>query len=731
MRPYIAHILSNLRLTTRERTVLFFNYAFPLGFYFLFATLNKAKATGMIAAVLTSVLTIGLLGNGFFGGGLRAVMERENGILRRFKVAPPGPLPILVSAMVVGVLQYLPVVFLMLGISVFYYGMAWPQNFFSFIAFVVIANLAFRALGSIIASVANSMAESNIIIQCFYFPMMFLSGATFPMSFLPEWVQVLSQFLPATHLVSGLQAILVQKESLAQNWKAAGALLLTAAACTFIALKLFRWEKTEKLPATAKLWVLAVLAPFLVMGAWNISSRENIIRAKVQERALQQGQAALIQHARIFVGNGEVIERGAVLVRNGKIVQIYRGDAPTAKSLNVVELEAAGKTLLPGLIDVHVHLGAPGGVYEDQKKYADPKLIERRLQSYLYSGVTTVKSTGDWVDSVLPLRDRQRRDELLGSELYAVGPLFTAEGGHPTQMLDFMPGQMKETAKGQFVRLPKTPEEARQMVRALRELGVDGIKGVLEAGYADKPMKRMDVRILAAVCDEARLQKLPCVVHTSNVKDITDALEAGADGVEHGSIWEPIPDELLRRMAEKKMYYDPTLAVFEGTRMLRDGDLKRLEDSLLQQAVPLDLLQSTKKVFSSAEARKGFAPYPVNLPGAMANLKRVIAAGIPVVTGTDAGNPMVFHGPTVQMEAELWVQAGVAPKDVLLAATRNAAALLGQSARIGSIEVGKQANFVVVDGNPMEDIGALRRIAMVMLHGERVGRTNLLKNEEE
>lgn len=730
MRPYIAHILSNLRLTTRERTVLFFNYAFPLGFYFLFAGLNKAKETGTIAAVLTSVLTIGLLGNGFFGGGLRAVMERENGILRRFKVAPPGPLPILVSAMVVGVLQYLPVVILMLGISVGYYGMAWPENWLSFFAFVIVANLAFRALGSIIAAVANSMAESNIIIQCFYFPMMFLSGATFPISFLPDWVQVLSQFLPATHLVSGLQGILVQKESLAENWKAATALLLTAGACTLIALKIFRWEKTEKLPAQAKLWVLAVLAPFLAMGAWDVYSRENLTRAKVQERALRQGQATLIQHARIFTATGEVIDRGAVLVREGRIAHIYRGDAPSAKSLNAVEVEGAGKTLLPGLIDVHIHIGAPGGVYEDQKKYGDPKLVDRRLQSYLYSGITTVKSTGDWIDSVLALRDKQRRREILASEFYVVGPLFTAEGGHPTQMLDFMPGQMKETGKAQFLRVPKSAEEARQMVRDLKVRGVDGIKGVLESGFEDKPMKRMDPKLLAAVCGEARVQGLPCVVHTSNAKDIADALEAGADGVEHGSIWEPIPDELLRRMAAKQLIYDPTLSVFEGLRMLREGDFKRLNDSLLQQAVPLDLLQSTRKIFSQAAARNNMAPYPVNLPGAMDNLRRVMAAGIPVVTGTDAGNPLVFHGPTVQMEAELWVKAGIAPKDVLLAATRGAAALLRQGNRIGTIETGKQANLILVDGNPLEDITALRRISLVMLQGERVGRVGLLEDEE-
>jgi predicted amidohydrolase YtcJ len=200
--------------------------------------------------------------------------------------------------------------------------------------------------------------------------------------------------------------------------------------------------------------------------------------------------------------------------------------------------------------------------------------------------------------------------------------------------------------------------------------------------------------------------------------------------VEHGSVWEPLPVELVHKLKERRVYYDPTLSVFEGVRMLRQNDLKRLEDSLLQQAVPLDLLQSTQKVFSRAESRGEFAPYPENLRVSMENLKRVLAAGVRVVTGSDAGNPLVFHGPTVQMETELWVQAGVSPRDALLAATRTAAELLGQASRIGTVEVGKQANLVLVDGNPLEDIGSLRRIALVMLRGERVSRGGLFEDEE-
>ena len=728
MKPYLAHILSNLKLTMRERSVFFFNYAFPLGFFFLFATLNRAKETNTISAVLTSVLTIGLLGNGFFGGGMRAVSDRETGILRRFKVAPPGALPILVSSMIVGVMQYLPVVIIMLVLSMVQYGMQWPANWLSFFVFVIIANFSMRSLGGIIAAVANSMAESQIIIQCLYFPMMMLSGATIPLSILPEWAQSVVQFIPATHLVSGLQSILLKQESLLDNWKPAVALLVTTFVCTLISLKIFRWEKDEKLPPRAKAWVLVVLAPFFVMGAWNLQSKENITKTKILDRELSRKQNVLIKNARVFTGTGSVIESGSVLIRDGKISQIFTGTAPEGKALNALEIEAAGKTLLPGLIDMHVHLGSPGGSYEDPKKYQDLSLTEKRLKSYLYSGVTTVKSTGDWVDSTIKLRDKGRSGEILTAELSTVGPLFTAAGGHPTQMLQYFPENMRAIGETQFVRLPKTEVEARKMVRDLKSKGVDGIKAVLESGGEKAPMVRLDLKILAAICAEANAQGLSTVVHTSKVMDVKDALEAGATGVEHGSPTELLPDDLLRKMAAGGFYYDPTLSVYDVVRMFEERDFTRLDDSLLQQAVPLDLMKGTRK---SISAQGGKAEHSTKMDIATTNLKRAHEAGVKLVTGSDAGNMLIFHGPTVQQEVELWVAAGIPADQALIAATRSSAELLGQGGRIGRIEKGMDANLLLVDGNPLKDIKSLSRISLVMLKGERVGRTALLKEDNE
>ena len=108
MKSYIAYIKQNLRLTFRDKTVLFFNYLFPLIFFFIFGQLNHAERGGAAAEVVTMVLTIGILGGGFFGAGMRAVMDREANILRRFKVAPITPGPIIASSLVAGFVHYVP-----------------------------------------------------------------------------------------------------------------------------------------------------------------------------------------------------------------------------------------------------------------------------------------------------------------------------------------------------------------------------------------------------------------------------------------------------------------------------------------------------------------------------------------------------------------------------------------------------------------------------------------------
>ena len=177
--------------------------------------------------IVTNVLVIGILGNGFFGAGIRAVQEREQNILRRFKVAPISPLPILVASLTTGLLLFIPAIVLTFSLARGIYGMPIPDRPVSLVLFLAVGALAFRSIGLIVAAVSNSMAESNVLVQLLYMPMMFLSGATIPASLLPRWTQTVAQFMPAAYLVSGMQGIITQHESLYANWKAAGALVIT------------------------------------------------------------------------------------------------------------------------------------------------------------------------------------------------------------------------------------------------------------------------------------------------------------------------------------------------------------------------------------------------------------------------------------------------------------------------------------------------------------------------
>jgi imidazolonepropionase-like amidohydrolase len=384
------------------------------------------------------------------------------------------------------------------------------------------------------------------------------------------------------------------------------------------------------------------------------------------------------------------------------------------------------------LIDMHVHLGVPGGFYTDPNKYSDPALVERELAAYLYCGVTTVRSAGDALDAMQKLRAKFGTGEKLGAELFFCGPLFTAEGGHGTEYGKFLPEPMRTNFIAQFVRLPKSADEARQQVDELARQGVDAIKGVLEAGVPGYSFNRMDVNVLRAVADEAHAKHLPVAVHTGNAKDVIDAVVAGTDSVEHGSFADEISDETIAAMKNRGIALDPTLSVAEGLSNFSHGDASLLKRSLVQQVAPKDLVTGTENATKSDEFKKmrdGLSHYPLSVEIGGRNLTKAWRAGVLLVTGSDAGNFLVLHGPTVQHEIELWVAAGIPIEVALQAATYNAAKLLRADARIGTIEPGKEATLLVIDGNPLQDVRALSAISVVLTKGERVNRTELLEQK--
>jgi imidazolonepropionase-like amidohydrolase len=239
---------------------------------------------------------------------------------------------------------------------------------------------------------------------------------------------------------------------------------------------------------------------------------------------------------------------------------------------------------------------------------------------------------------------------------------------------------------------------------------------------------RMDTSLFNAVAGEARTQDLPLVVHTADVRDVTDAIEARAAAIEHGSFREEIPDTAFDQMARQGTFYDPTLTVGEAFQDFAAGKTELLKSSLVQQVGPAELLRGTEEALESKETgliRQAIAQYPINMRIAVDNLLRAYQHGVRLVTGSDAGNLLVIHGPGVHHELQLWVRAGVPAPVALEAATANAARLLREETRIGSIQPGNEADLLVVDGNPLEDISATERISMVVFKGERIDRSEL------
>jgi imidazolonepropionase-like amidohydrolase len=281
------------------------------------------------------------------------------------------------------------------------------------------------------------------------------------------------------------------------------------------------------------------------------------------------------------------------------------------------------------------------------------------------------------------------------------------------------------------VRLPNTPAQARQQVDELKLRGVDGIKAVLEGGAPEwQRFNHMAPDIYNAVIQEATKDGLPTATHTGDAEDVNEAIAAGTNTIEHGSMTDLIPAESFAAMKAKGIAYDPTLSIHEALGDLAAGNLGLLKRALVQRAVPSDLLADTRLLLS--KRRAGSPGFGTGLlERSNKNLLTAYRQGVVLITGSDAGNLLVFHGPTIQRELELWVKAGVPPAVALQAATYNAAKYLRAEQRMGLIAADHEATLVLLEGNPLEDISATERISDVFLKGEQIARYKLVHQDKQ
>jgi len=385
----------------------------------------------------------------------------------------------------------------------------------------------------------------------------------------------------------------------------------------------------------------------------------------------------------IIVGDGKVVERGNALVRENRIVKVWKGNYSIPKDAGIIPLD--GRTLLPGFIDCHVHFcldGSPdpllGGLSESPTitalKAAD---FARRT---LEAGVTSVRDLGGTNGVDLDLKQAINSGLVSGPRMLVSGRLICMTGGHGWQI-----GMEADGVDG-------VRKAAREQIKA----GADIVKLMATGGIltpaVEPGSEQLTEAELRAGIEEAHKAGKKTATHAMGTNGILNALRAGIDSIEHGVY---LNEEAIALMIKQDVPYIPTISA-----------LYNIEDKGVEAGIPAFAVDKTLKV----------------KPFHLASVRLARDAGVSVALGTDAGTPFNFHGGNLG-EVRLLVKSGFTPMQAIESGTRIAARVLGVEKELGTVEEGKMADLVVVEGNPLDDVALLAKeeaIRLVMLGGKLV-----------
>ncbi|MCB9378119.1 MAG: amidohydrolase family protein, partial [Holophagales bacterium] len=409
----------------------------------------------------------------------------------------------------------------------------------------------------------------------------------------------------------------------------------------------------------------------------------------------------VIEHARIVSPPLAVREDASVVVRDGRIERVVDGPAAIRAERRI---DAGGRSLIPGLIDVHVHVQL--AAFPDADAYARWSADEGRrfLADYVRHGFTTILSVGDYWPAILGVRERAARPGEPAPRLLVSGPILTPPRGHGT--IDFPDCHALAYCRDQgFARAVDSPESARRIVAELAAGGVDAIKiandGSEIAYPTHEPMGRFAPGVIAAIVEAAHAHGLPVRVHAYPVAFAHDAIEAGADALVHGPGLIRVGgsseglDALLDEIARRRIPVATTLAIQghaqDAWGVERDLPFGRTE------LVPY--LKESGSIRTAADDARLFA-----------------AHGIELAFGTDI-MAMRRPGEAVALELAQLRAAGFDPATILEIATIQAARYVGRGDDLGSIEPGRLADLVLLGADPLANPDFLSRVDLVVKQG--------------
>jgi imidazolonepropionase-like amidohydrolase len=417
---------------------------------------------------------------------------------------------------------------------------------------------------------------------------------------------------------------------------------------------------------------------------------ENLKARDIQ--VIQRNNLAL-SGATILDGlGGAPIVGHSVLVRGDRIVAVLPEEQVP---VDASRLDLTGKTLLPGLIDVHVHLLGQRTMDNRDMTFIGEGLRAARatvdLGLLLAAGITTVRDCGSF--TALALKQAVAEGSVPGPRIVACGRFIERTGG--ADDAPYMPVAWAQERGPWGPRLADGPDEIRKAVREQLRAGADWIKTCTTGAVTTQENSRPDLlewsdEEIATLVDEAHRLGARVAVHAHANAGIKLALDANADTIEHGTY---LDEELARRMAERGMYLVPTHFV-----------LHQLVEHGAEFGTPAWVLAKAREVMMARQS----------------SFEAALRHGVPIAMGTDiGGQDLLPHGRNAE-ELALLVAGGMSTSDAIVAATLGAAHCIGLEREIGSIERGKVADLIAVEGDPLSDIALTQRVEFVMKSGQIV-----------
>lgn len=418
--------------------------------------------------------------------------------------------------------------------------------------------------------------------------------------------------------------------------------------------------------------------------------------------AALRADVTVLAGGRLIDGYGGTPIENAVIVIDGNTIRTVGTQATVKIPEGAKVIDTNGFTMMPGLMDMHVHLMILGhGDYEHWfKTYASQwrdVVMPISAKELLMAGVTTARDLGAPLEDIVAVKKRIEADEIPGPRLFVSGPFLQ----HTAPPLE---AKFRWEVKG--------ADDARKKVDIVADGGADVIKMI--------DQDQMTMEEVKAIVDEAHKRGKTVAAHAHRSEEIRRGLAAGVDCFEHtGLATKPgYEEDLLQGMRERNvtLYWCPTL---EGL-YLFDQTVKfpeRIDDQRLKKDLPQEMYKDVYTSLQPPSHLDYFRLVPRRIPTLANKFKQLREAGVTIIVGTDSGIPLNFHFDSTWRELKTMVDLGMPPMDAIRAATYWPAQLLKQ-ANLGTVAAGKLADIIVVDGDPLTDMTALRNIVHVVKNGK-------------